>query len=54
MTIISLGIGPSISGDELKLIASEPKNDNVFKLSNFDELKTQLDTILAKACAATR
>jgi len=54
VTIISLGIGPDIDLSELRLIASEPKANHVFKLANFDELKAQLNSILAQACAATK
>ena len=53
MKIVSIGIGSDVNASELKLIASEPKDQHVFQLANFDELKTKLDRILMQACAAT-
>ena len=51
MIILSLGIGNKISMSELQEIASEPKENHVFKLDSFDDLKSMLNSIEVQACA---
>ncbi|XP_064631744.1 uncharacterized protein LOC135490027 [Lineus longissimus] len=50
MTVIALGIGSGIAGNELYTIASDPESDNVFEVSDFDTLDVIADGLTASTC----
>ena len=49
--IIVIGIGSGVSTEQLTTIASEPKQKNLFKISDFDKLVRILDGVIAIVCS---
>ena len=48
--ILTVGVGPEIDGTELDLIASEPKQLNMYKVTSFRKLRTVLDSMVERTC----
>lgn len=52
--VIAIGIGSGFNKTELKLIASEPIEDNMFLAKNFDAaLDAIVDSIFVTTCTGT-
>ena len=49
MKIIAIGVGRHVNNNELKAIAMG-KQENTFHVSNFSDLHTKINVILAKSC----
>ncbi|GAB1606676.1 uncharacterized protein LOC115210527 [Argonauta hians] len=52
ITLISIGIGSSISRKELNEIASDPDNEHVFNSKDFNNLLHIVDTVANKTCVS--
>lgn len=51
--IFTIGIGPDVNTDELKEMASEPLNEHMFHVDNFDTIIDIEREILRDVCAVT-
>ena len=52
--ILTIGVGPRVDDNELSLIASEPKNLNVFKVTSYRRLQQIQDSMVEKTCRGTK
>ena len=50
VSIFCIGVGDSISQTELREISSDPDEDYVFTLSNFNELASFVDRVSSVSC----
>ena len=50
-SIFSIGVGSSVSLEELNDIASDPNNNYVFLLSSFNELASFVDNVSSVSCS---
>ncbi|XP_064626813.1 collagen alpha-1(XII) chain-like [Lineus longissimus] len=49
-TVLAVGIGKSVDGEELRAIASEPKEVHVFRPGDFSQLPWYLSYIITEVC----
>ena len=50
VNMFAVGVGNFISGDELKLIASDPDETHVFQISTFNDFSSWADKISSVSC----
>ena len=48
--ILTIGVGSRVDDNELSLIASEPKNQTVFRVTSYKRLQIILDSMVEKTC----
>lgn len=50
--VMAVGVGDLINNDELNFMATDPNNENVFHIDDYDKLVNMVDTISKAVCSA--
>ena len=50
--VIAIGVGSLVNSEELNIMASEPKNENVVRIDDYNNLLNMVDTIVKVVCPA--